>query len=94
VAACDIEPWTELPVWLPPDDEYSWLHDMSVERAHATGLECRPIEETVADTWEWLVSTGKDPPLSENAAPGLDAEKERAALAAWASARQSVPRRG
>jgi 2'-hydroxyisoflavone reductase len=83
VAASEVEPWTELPVWLPPDDEYGWMHDMSVERAHAAGLRCRPVEETVADTWEWLVSIGKEPALSEHAAPGLDAAKERAALAAW-----------
>lgn len=83
VAASEIEGWTELPLWLPPDDEYGWLHDMSVERAHAAGLECRPIGETVTDTWEWLVSIGKQPRLADHAAPGLDAAKERAALAAW-----------
>jgi hypothetical protein len=80
VAAHEIEPWTELPVWLPPDDEYGWMHDTSVERAHATGLRCRPVEDTVADTWSWLLSINKRPTLSENAATGLDPEKERAAL--------------
>ena len=83
VIASGIEPWSELPVWLPPDDEYGWMHDMSVERAHATGLRCRPIEETVADTWDWLLSVGKQPPGSDRPEPGLDPDKERAALAAW-----------
>jgi 2'-hydroxyisoflavone reductase len=80
VLAAGIEPWTELPVWLPPDDEYGWMHDMSVERAHATGLRCRPVEETVADTWEWLLSIGKQPPLAEHATTGLEVAKERAVL--------------
>jgi 2'-hydroxyisoflavone reductase len=91
VAASEIEPWTQLPVWLPPDGEYGWLHDMSVERSHAMGLQCRPVEETVADTWEWLLSTGKRPPLAEHAAPGLDAAKERAALVAWQEQPSSNP---
>jgi len=88
ILAAGIEPWTELPVWLPPDHEYGWMHHTSVERAHAAGLHCRPVEETVADTWRWLVSIDKRPILSEKAVPGLDAEKERAVL------RERVPRGG
>jgi 2'-hydroxyisoflavone reductase len=38
VEAAGIEPWSELPIWLPPDHEWGWLHDMNVERAHAAGL--------------------------------------------------------
>ena len=87
VVASGIEGWSELPVWLPPDDEYGWMHDTNVERAHAAGLCCRPVEETVRDTWEWLVAIGHQPPDDENAAAGLDPGKERAALAAWHAAR-------
>ena len=74
IEAAGIEPWMELPVWLPPDHEYAWMHDTG-------GVRCRPIEETVRDTWDWLISIGKQPPLSEHAAPGLDAAKEHKALA-------------
>jgi 2'-hydroxyisoflavone reductase len=87
VVASGIEAWSELPVWLPPDDEYGWMHDTNVERAHAAGLYCRPVVETVRDTWEWLVAIGRQPPDDHNAAPGLDPGKERAALAAWHAAR-------
>jgi nucleoside-diphosphate-sugar epimerase len=52
--AIDEEPWNELPIWLPPDHEYAALHDIGVEKAHAAGLEPRPMEETVRDTWAWL----------------------------------------
>jgi 2'-hydroxyisoflavone reductase len=83
VEAAGIEPWSELPLWLPPDHEYAWLHDMNVERAHAAGLHCRPVEETVRDTWDWLLSIDKRPPVKEDADPGLDPAKEQAALAAW-----------
>jgi 2'-hydroxyisoflavone reductase len=78
-----IEPWTELPIWLPPDHEYEALHGANVERAHAAGLRCRPVQETVADTWAWMRSLDGPPALApDRPAPGLSAEAERAALAA------------
>ena len=73
-----IEPWDELPIWLPANHESRGMHEANVERAHAAGLRCRSLEETVRDTWDWLQSERFEPP------PRLDAEKERAVLAAWA----------
>ena len=49
-----IEPWTDLPVWLPPGELYDTLHQGDVSRAVAAGLRIRSVEETVADTWAWL----------------------------------------
>jgi nucleoside-diphosphate-sugar epimerase len=81
-----IQPWSEMPIWLPPDDEYRGLHEANVERAHAAGLSCRPIEDTVDDTWRWLLSVGKRPPLRPDLPPpGLDPATESAALAGWHS---------
>jgi nucleoside-diphosphate-sugar epimerase len=77
-----IKPWTELPIWLPPGHEYEGLHAADVERAHAAGLRCRPVQETVADTWAWMRSLAGPPPLRPGgSAPGLSPESERAALA-------------
>jgi nucleoside-diphosphate-sugar epimerase len=82
IAAAGIEPWTELPVWLPPDHEYAGMHAADVERAHAAGLTCRPVQETVADTWAWMRALDGPPPLRADVpAPGLDRERERAVLA-------------
>ncbi|WP_327230144.1 NAD-dependent epimerase/dehydratase family protein [Streptomyces murinus] len=85
-----IEPWTELPVWVPPGGEmYDACHRADVSRALATGLTCRPVQETVADTWRWLTSIGGTPPRrSERGAPGLDPEVEAKVLAAL---RDGVP---
>jgi nucleoside-diphosphate-sugar epimerase len=78
-----IEPWTELPIWLPPGHEYAGMHAANVERAHAAGLRCRPVQETIADTWAWMRSLDGPPPLrADRPAPGLSAGAERAALAA------------
>jgi len=83
ILAAGIEPWTELPIWLPPDHEYTALHAADVERAHAAGLRTRPVTETVADTWAWLEAVDRDPPRREDLpAPGLDPERERALLSA------------
>jgi len=54
-----IEPWTQLPVWTPPGtDMHDSVHAGNVSRALATGLVCRPVEETVAGTWAWLRDVG------------------------------------
>ncbi|MFJ7072785.1 SDR family oxidoreductase [Streptomyces sp. NPDC098781] len=79
-----IEPWTQLPVWVPPgSDMHDALHSADVSRAVATGLRCRPVEETVADTWRWLQSLGGTAPLRENRTfKGLDPQVEAKVLAA------------
>ncbi|MEU9334555.1 NAD-dependent epimerase/dehydratase family protein [Streptomyces sp. NPDC048290] len=78
-----IEPWTQLPVWVPPDSElHGALHGGDVSRAVAAGLACRPVEETVADTWAWLRSIGGTAPQRpDRPAVGLDPEAEAKVLA-------------
>ncbi|MEE6261557.1 NAD-dependent epimerase/dehydratase family protein [Plantactinospora sonchi] len=77
--------WTELPCWVPPGPTYAGLLSTNVARAAATGLRCRPVAETVADTWAWLVAAGRVPPPvpAGQPRPGLDPVKERTVLAAW-----------
>ncbi|MFG3135418.1 NAD-dependent epimerase/dehydratase family protein [Streptomyces sp. NPDC048211] len=62
ILAAGVEPWTGLPVWLPPGELYDTLHQGDVSRAHGAGLRCRPVEETVADTWAWLCDIGGTAP--------------------------------
>ncbi|MBL1105944.1 NAD-dependent epimerase/dehydratase family protein [Streptomyces sp. 5-8] len=78
-----VEPWTELPVWVPPDGEmYDALHRADVSRALAAGLVCRPAGETVADTWRWLTGIGGVAPMRpDRTAKGLAPEKEAKVLA-------------
>lgn len=77
-----IAPWTELPIWIPPEHEYAAMHGADVSRAHAAGLRCRPLAQTVADTWAWLRALGGPPPLRpDRPAPGLAPDRERAVLA-------------
>lgn len=82
VLGAGIEPWTQLPVWVPPgSDMHDALHAADVSRAVATGLRCRPVAETVADTWEWLRSLGGTAPRRPDLPPvGLDPAVEAKVL--------------
>ncbi len=49
----------------------------------AAGLRCRPVEETVADTWKWLRSLdGSAPQRPDRPLKGVDPEVEARVLAA------------
>ncbi|WP_017585931.1 NAD-dependent epimerase/dehydratase family protein [Nocardiopsis ganjiahuensis] len=76
-----IKPWTELPVWLPPGELHETLYQGNVDKALATGLDCRPVAETVADTWKWLRSLGGEAPQRpDRPQVGLDPEVEARVL--------------
>ncbi|MFF1722887.1 SDR family oxidoreductase [Streptomyces sviceus] len=84
VLAAGIAPWTGLPVWVPPDtDLHTSLHEGDTSRATAAGLRCRPVTETVADTWKWLLEIGGvAPQRPDRPVVGIDEETEAKALAA------------
>ncbi|MFE2282898.1 reductase [Streptomyces sp. NPDC059443] len=76
-----VRPWTELPVWLPEGEQHDYMFGGDVTKALAAGLVCRPVEETVADTWAWLRSLGGvAPQRTDRPVPGMDAEQEAALL--------------
>ncbi|MFC9509977.1 SDR family oxidoreductase [Streptomyces sp. NPDC057002] len=79
-----IEPWTQLPVWVPPgSDLHDALHRADVSRAVESGLSCRPVAETVTDTWNWLQDIGGTAPQRpDRPRSGLDPEVEAKVLAA------------
>jgi nucleoside-diphosphate-sugar epimerase len=82
VAAAGIQPWTELPVWLPPGEDRDLLHCGDVSKALRAGLRCRDVTETVADTWAWLRSLpGAAPQRADRPTVGLDPEVEARVLA-------------
>ncbi|MFE6041570.1 NAD-dependent epimerase/dehydratase family protein [Streptomyces sp. NPDC056452] len=81
--AAGVEPWSDLPVWLPAGELYDSLHQGDVAKAHAAGLRCRPVGDTVADTWEWMRERGGKAPQRPDRPPvGLDARTEAKLLAA------------
>lgn len=80
--AAGVEPWSDLPIWLPPGELYDTLHRGDPARAYAAGLRCRPAGETVADTWAWLRALGGvAPQRPDRPAVGLDPVLEAKLLA-------------
>lgn len=54
LAKSGVEPWTELPLWLPDEPQYAGFFSVDDSRARETGLATRPLADTIADTAEWL----------------------------------------
>lgn len=79
-----VAPWTEMPLWLPAAD--AGVHRVDARRALATGLTCRPLAATLADTAAWTEST---PAGGLIEGIGLAPEREAGILHAWRS--QGVP---
>lgn len=81
VEAAGVSGWTDLPIWVPPTGELAALHDADTGRAAAAGLTCRPVHETVADTWAWMEREPTPPyPAGRGGRPGLDPDQEEALL--------------
>jgi 2'-hydroxyisoflavone reductase len=74
--------WTQLPIWTPPTGELAALHDCDVSAAMSEGLACRPVHDTVLDTWRWQEEAGLPAPRTDRPPVGLDPEVEQAVLAA------------
>jgi 2'-hydroxyisoflavone reductase len=74
--AAGVEPWTELPLWVPAD--MAGLHWVDIARARAAGLRCHTVEDTLRDTAAW-VAGGAAPAVPS---VGLSPEREAALLAA------------
>jgi 2'-hydroxyisoflavone reductase len=81
----DVQQLVELPLWLAdgPASAAAWL--TSPAKALAAGLVCRPVEETVRDTWEWLREIPEDERSFGTSAirHGIAPDKEARILAAW-----------
>src|SRR5690606_19389476 len=77
----EVQPWTEMTVWVPPDGEFGGLGSVDNGTAVADGLKFRPLAETMVDTLAWW----SEQPEERRAQPraGLPPEREVEVLAAW-----------
>jgi 2'-hydroxyisoflavone reductase len=77
-----VEPWMEMPLWVPADLE-AFLQ-ASVAKAVASGLRFRPLEKTARDTLDWARETcAQLVTETEYGAAGLDPAREAELLEAW-----------
>jgi 2'-hydroxyisoflavone reductase len=75
-----VEAWSDMPVWVPDEEESAGFSRVDVSKAIAAGLRFRPLEETVRDTLAWA----RTRPASHEWRAGLAAERE----AEWLAARK------
>lgn len=54
-----VQPWSDLPMWVPAGPEFSGHLSVSGARALVHGLEPRPVADTVRDTLAWARAAGK-----------------------------------
>lgn len=80
-----VEPWTELPIWVPPIGDMASFYMCDSSLALQSGLICRPARDTVQDTWSWLRDhPGWQQVVSANRSRvGMTPEREAALLATW-----------
>lgn len=80
LAAENIQPWSEMPLYLPESDEDSrGFLSANIDRALDQGLTFRPLDETIKATLEWA-KTHRD--LSTLKA-GISREREAELLKKW-----------
>ena len=76
-----VEPWSDMPVWVPPQGEEGGMGRINIQRALGKGLTFRPLAETARDTLAWFKSQSAERQATVKA--GLSAEREAEVLAAW-----------
>jgi 2'-hydroxyisoflavone reductase len=79
--AQEVQPWTDLPVWIPRSSEGGGLSQVSIERALAGGLTFRPTADTARDTIQWWNSL--PPTRRDKLRAGIPPEREAELLAKW-----------
>jgi 2'-hydroxyisoflavone reductase len=80
LAENQVAPWSQLPLWIPESDaDAAGFARISTEKAQATGLTARPLEETVQATLEWAATR----PAEHQWRAGLTPEREAELLQLW-----------
>ena len=76
-----VEPWSEMPVWLPAKGDEAAFAGTSNKAARSRGLRITPLRKTVEDTLAWHLTRPEEERAKLKA--GIAPEKEAAVLAAW-----------
>jgi 2'-hydroxyisoflavone reductase len=73
-----VQAWSDMPTWIPDDEEGVGFSRVDVSKAIAAGLKFRSLEQTVRDTLDWAHRR----PANHEWRAGLTAEREADVLAA------------
>lgn len=86
LAAQNVSPWGDMPVWVPNAGDSAGFHTRSNAKAIAAGLTFRSLADTVGATLAWFDAL---PEERRKAGPraGIKPEREEEVLAAWKAKR-------
>jgi 2'-hydroxyisoflavone reductase len=76
-----VQPWSDMPVWIPPAGDMTGFAAVSIRRALEKGLTFRPLADTAAATLAFHESRGAERNAKFRA--GIKPEREAEVLAAW-----------
>jgi 2'-hydroxyisoflavone reductase len=76
-----VQPWSDMPVWIPPAGDMTGFAAVSIRRALEKGLTFRPLADTAAATLAFHESRGAERKAKFRA--GIKPEREAEVLAAW-----------
>jgi 2'-hydroxyisoflavone reductase len=87
LAKHDVQAWRDVPAWADSGGAMAGSLTWSADKALAAGLAISPVEDTIRDTLAWFKSLPQE--RRDELRAGLNAEKERAVLAAWRDFRET-----
>ena len=71
-----VEAWSDMPVWIPDNEENHGFSRMNISKAIQAGIKFRPLKDTVRDTLEWANTR----PMAHEWRAGLKSEREQELL--------------
>ena len=74
-----VQPWMELPLWLPEDGDHAGMNSVDCSKAFAAGLTFRPLAGTIRDTLAWDATR----PADHEWRAGMKPEREAELLKEW-----------
>lgn len=83
LAAQRVEPWSDMPVWVPGQGDSAGFARRSIRNALAAGLTFRPLGVTASDTLDWYTQLPADRQATLKA--GLSPGREQQVLSSWKS---------
>ena len=83
LAAHEVKPWSDMPVWVPDTTETAGFARVDIRRAIGAGLTFLPLAKTVRDTLAWFQAQPAE--RRDHLRSGLTPEREAEVLNAWRS---------
>lgn len=81
LTAKEVQPWSDMPVWVPAEGDEAGFSTISSRKAFSKGMLNRPVTETIRDTLDWWANQPSTRTAKLRA--GLTSEREVEILAAW-----------